>query len=438
MSRSLKLIALLLLILVVVVTLRTVPDALRLATGLTAKLHCSGHYLSGFDDARNTEDIATYSGITRLLNVQQTANEVTADFAGFYPSTARFYPGLGCTLQYAGTRDLARLRPPEPTPESAPAPGNGPAFDAAWQGRLEALLARDNTEGLGTRALLVQGPGGIIAEAYAEGIDSHTPLLGWSMGKSVSALLIGRLEALGQLRISEDNLFPAWSADERAAITVEQLLQMSSGLDFSEPYVPGNDSTRMLFMQPSAAEVALASPLAHTPGSHFYYSSGTTNLLTRLVSDRLGGDPQTLLDFFDTELAKPLKLANTTFELDASGVFVGSSYIYAPTRDWARLGRLVLDDGRTDERQLLPQGWAARAAAPNGSDNDPRYGYQFWLNGPGESLRWPGLPEDAFAMQGNRGQVVMLLPSHDLVIVRLGWTNGSYPIDQRLGELLGQ
>lgn len=152
------------------------------------------------------------------------------------------------------------------------------------------------------------------------------------------------------------------------------------------------------------------------------------------MRDRLGGN-QAQIDFFDRELRAPLGLRHTLFEPDPSGVFVGSSYIYASARDWARLGLLMLDRGAFDGRQLLARDWVERAVAPNGSANDRRYGYQFWLNGP-EPLRWPGLPADAYAMMGNREQVVMVIPSTGAVLVRLGWSSEQYPMEQQFNRLL--
>jgi CubicO group peptidase (beta-lactamase class C family) len=131
-------------------------------------------------------------------------------------------------------------------------------------------------------------------------------------------------------------------------------------------------------------------------------------------------------------------LQNTTFELDASGVFVGSSFIYAPARDWARFAYLMINEGRINGRRVLDANWVARTRQPNSSDNDPRYGYQFWLNSGGPALRWPALPEDAYAMQGNRAQVVMLVPSRQAAIVRLGWTAGEYPIDANFALILAR
>jgi len=414
------------------------PAAVRLGTGLSAKLACSGYYLSGFSNVRNRADIATYSPVTRLVTItHQDHGVVDAEVAGAFRASARYYPGLGCTLQYPGMADLAAVEVPTVTPPAGNWPegdDTGPP-DSRLQTRLDQMMEEDGRQGLDSRALLVVQRGRVVAESYAPGITAGTPLLGWSMGKSVTALLVGRAEALGLLGLQEAQLFSAWEDDERGTINVAQLLQMSSGLEFRESYVPGSDSTRMLFMAPSAAQVALESALVHPPGSFFYYSSGTTNLLARLLYERLGSDTQALVDFFATELAQPLHLRNTILELDASGVFVGSSYIYAPARDWARMALPLLRDGRAEDIQLLPPGWVARATAPNDSANDPRYGYQFWLNGGGASLRWPALPENAFAMSGNRGQSVMILPTEQAIIVRLGWTPGEYPLNERMGEL---
>ena len=131
-------------------------------------------------------------------------------------------------------------------------------------------------------------------------------------------------------------------------------------------------------------------------------------------------------------------MLHSTLEPDPSGVFVASSYIYSSPRDWARLGQLMLNRGELNGHRLISAAWVARAVTPNVSANDPRYGYQFWLNGGGDVLRWPGLPEDAYAMNGNRQQVVMVVPSANAVLVRLGWTAGGYPLEQNFAELLEQ
>lgn len=209
-----------------------------------------------------------------------------------------------------------------------------------------------------------------------------------------------------------------------------------------KPTPPGSDSTHMLFSAHSASSVALDSGIAYAPGKHFSYSSGTTNMLTRWLFEKLGGTPQANVDFLNSEIFTPLGMHTATFEMDPSGVFVGSSYIYASGRDWARLGWLMVNQGQINGQQILSAQWVKKASAANVSQNYPEYGYQFWLNSditkPNANQRWENLPADAFFMMGNRKQAVMMVPSQKAVVVRLGWTTGSYPMEERFSELLGR
>ncbi len=417
-----------------------VGDAVRVATGLGAKLTCSAHYVSGFDAAKAVSDMTAYSPAYEMLEVSYTPEnrQAVASLPLIGSKAASYRPGLGCTLDLPGAELLDAVTVPVvagsdlPWPAGADTQGQGrPAAQAA----LAALLARDTQEGEDTRALVMVRGGEIIAEAYAPGITPDTPLLGWSMGKSVTAILLGLLERDGELNVDETALFPQWQDSPRTAISVENLLQMSSGLAWVEEYTPGTDVSRMLASEASASALALDKALQDQPGTRFYYSSGTTNLLARLLSNRLGGT-QATVEFVFQRLFEPLGMHRSVFELDASGVLVGSSYPYFSARDWARLGQLLLNEGELNGYRLLSADWVHRAISPNASDNDPRYGYQIWLNGGGDSLRWPDLPEDSYAMQGNRGQIVLVIPSLDTVIVRLGWSPAEYPRSSRFAELL--
>ena len=416
-------------------------DAVAVATGMGAKLGCSAYFASGFTEPQVTEDLASFSPVTRLLKLEYGERRVAASLLGLAPASATYRPGLGCTLDIGDTAPLDRLSVMQapPVDDAWPAGNRVEARIPGLQRQLDELLAEDGRRGLQTRALLVVRDGRIAAESYGEGIGPETPLLGFSMGKSVVAIMLGRMEMLGLLpsaaQQAQQPLFPQWVGDARGDIGLQHLLQMTSGLLWDETYAPGSDSTKILFQVHSASEVALTSGQAHPPGRQFYYSSGTTNLLSRYLHDRLGGG-QAQLDFFSREILQPLGMRDTIFEPDPSGVFVGSSYIYASGRDWARLGLLMLDRGAINGRQLLDETWVDRAIAANASDNDQRYGYQFWLNGGAGALRWPELPADAYAMQGNRGQVVMVIPSARTVLVRLGWSSASYPVGAAFARLL--
>jgi CubicO group peptidase (beta-lactamase class C family) len=415
-------------------------DNLVVVTAMGAKLACSGHHLSGLNAEQALADVASYSPAANALNIEYDDAQglVSADLFGLSPTQARYRPGLGCTLEVGDTSELDTVAVPALAVNDGawPAGSQVDTIDPQRQAQLTQMLLADNAAGLNTRALLMVEDGRIVAESYAPGFDAFTPLMGWSMGKSLSAIMLGHLELQGKLDVQQDQLFSAWTADQRSAITIENLLHMSSGLGFEEIYAPGSDATQMLFSAHAASSVPLASELAHPPGETFYYSSGTTNLLQQLLFERLGGTTQRSVDYLYRQIFQPLGIRHTVLEPDPSGVFVGSSYIYASARDWARMGQLMLAGGELNGVRLLSEDWVRRSALPNNSDNDRRYGYQFWLNRGGPELRWPQIPEDAFAMMGNRQQNVMVIPSRRTVLVRLGWTSGSYPLDTNFSALL--
>lgn len=405
--------------------------------GMGAKLACSGRYLTGLDEEQVYADLSSYTPATDLLDIEynDTRQQVEVSLFGFSTS-ATYRPGIGCTLDLEGSERLDNLIVEPIASTNAPWP-RGAAVDTlrdAVQSQAESLLAADNAAGLQTRALLVAHRGDVVAEAYAEGFGPDTPLLGWSMAKSLTAIMLGHLQFSGELNESDRNLFEAWSEDERAEISLKDLLQMVSGLEFDETYAPGSDATYMLFSAPSAFAVARDKPLAYPIGSHFSYSSGTANLLSTVFVERSGGVQQAFTRLYNG-IFRPMGMAHTILEPDPSGIFVGSSYAYASARDWARLGQLMLNQGTLNGTRLLNADWVRAASTPNTSD-DPRYGYQFWLNSGGTQPRWPSLPADAYAMTGNRAQTVMIVPSAEAVLVRLGWTAGRYPTDENFAALL--
>ena len=409
------------------------------AGGMAAKLGCSARHITGLSPEQIKADLKSYSSAYGLVSIRYLDEEdrVEANLSPGSTHSATFRKGLGCTLDIGDTSALDQISLPlQQGPDTA---ANSAQLDAV----LRQQLADDNAAGLQTRALLVMHNGVIVGEANAAGFDRNTPHLGWSMGKSLIGVLFGRMEYEDRLNTSETKLFAEWS-DDRAEITLEDLLQMTSGLKFGELYFPGSDATRMLFNSYSAAEVAIDQPAVHTPATHWAYSSGTTNILSRVLFDKLGGSTEALYDYLYKTLLNPLGMHHTYVEPDPSGVFVGSSYVYASARDWGRLGNLLAADGQHNGQTLLSPDWLARATTPNSSTNEPRYGYQFWLNSAGSSsssqpeLRWPDLPTDAFAMRGNRAQIVTVIPSRNAVFVRLGWTAGSYPSNKVFSSLLAK
>ncbi len=409
------------------------------ATGIGAKVACSHHYISGLDEADIRSDLESYFGVMSLLDLEFDAasQTVQAEILGQSLQKARFRKGIGCSLSMGDSTALDSLRVAAlEADEQVPWPAGEAVttINATAQSATEALLRADNAEGQATRALLVVQGGQIIAEAYAEGIDDKTPLLGWSMAKSITAMLIGQLEMTGVLKTDQTDLVAEWRGTPRQEISLQQLLTMTSGLEFREIYLPGTDATKMLFGSYRAAEYAWQQELEHEPSTYFSYSSGTANLLADLYVRKMGG-PQQAYDALFQNLLTPLAMTNTYLEPDPSGTIVGSSYVYASARDWARLGQTLLNDGALNGHQVLPPGWVKRATSPNSSANYSAYGYQLWLN-TGESALWPDLPADSYAMTGNRAQRVMVIPSMDTVIVRLGWSADEYPDSEKFARLL--
>jgi len=421
-------------------TPRYVLNAPAVATGMGAKLMCSAYYVSGFSEQQAFEDLVQYSSVLQYLKVEHDDENrtVRTSLFGLAPTTASYTPGIGCYNNYSGfgQRHILNARQLPLLASHWPHGNRVETINPSIQRQLDTLVALDNAEGLDTRALLVVRNGEVVAESYARGANPDSALLGWSMAKSLTAVMIGNLEYRGLISADEAAGFAAWADDDRARISIEHLLTMTDGLAFSEEYNPGDDATAMLFTEPSASNYALARPVLHAPGEHFNYSSGSANLLARLYFDRTGATLDASLEDFRRHIVVPLSLQHTVFESDASGVFVGSSYLYASARDWARLGQMMLNRGVLNGARIVSEDWVQRAVKPNTSGNQRAYGYQWWLNDGDAQLTWPELPADAFAAQGNRSQVLMVIPSADTVIVRLGWSSGGYPIGERFAGIL--
>jgi CubicO group peptidase (beta-lactamase class C family) len=281
-----------------------------------------------------------------------------------------------------------------------------------------------------TRAIVIIHRGRIVAERYAAGFGPDTPLAGWSMAKTALNALLGVLVRQRVLSVDDRAPVPEWSkpGDPRRNITIGQLLRMTSGLRFRETYTnPLEDVMQMLFGRADGAAFAASQPLEATPGSRWQYASGSTNILSRVLRARIGDvayrdAPRRLL--FDA-----VGMRTATLEPDAAGNFVASSFMYASARDWARLGLLFLNDGVWQGRRLLPEGWVAYSRTPTAQSPDGEFGAHLWLRVP-RYYQDPGgpaaLPDATFHAIGHEGQFVSVIPSHGLVVVRLGLTRQAH------------
>ena len=268
--------------------------------------------------------------------------------------------------------------------------------------------------------MVVVQDGWVIAERYAKSIPPDMPLIGWSMSKSITHALIGLAIREGHLDLKRPPTVPEWSdpQDPRQDITLDQLLRMNSGLAFEESTGALNsDLVRMLTQEADMAQFAASKRLAKTPGRKWRYSSGTTNILSRILRHAIDDD-QRYWSFPSQQLFRPLGMTTAVLETDNSGTLVGSSLVWASARDWARFGQLYLDDGSWNGEQLLPQNWVRHArTATRGSKKG--YGAHWWLS---RRKSRHDLPNDSFSAEGYQGQLLLIAPSQQAVIVRLGQT----------------
>jgi len=419
-------------------------QAVRVATGLVSHTLCSETFVAGLDpDQTFAETVSTMPGIRRLVpwlhyRVDRAARDVSTTLGGRFEMRAVYHDGVGCTVVHPASVSAATPLPAPSTAASmnaAGAPGAGrdiagPAVVEPASEPLRAALDRVFAEPAGgpvrgTKAVVVVHDGRVVAERYAPGYALDTPMLSWSMNKSVVNALVGILVRQGRLAVGAPAPVPAWRdpSDPRHPITVEQLMRMTSGLALDETNSGFDPASRMLFTEPDMAGFAEAAALAAPPGTRYHYSSPSTLILSRVIRDAVGGRAEDVRRFAERELFAPLGMRGVTLEFDATGTQVGSTYMYATARDWARFGLLYANDGVADGRRILPEGWVAYSASPTPGSRDG-YAAGFFTNR-GESefgrLRVRGgMPADSFFASGTQGQRIVVAPAHRLVVVRLG------------------
>ena len=418
-------------------------------TGYAAKTLCAWVFVSGrpVDDVIHEDIVADNHPLLRLVHstVDMNRRVATATFLGFARRDAEYHPRFGCTLAIGAPAEALSIAEVAAASggevnrsEELPVAEPGPGVDAAkLHAAVEWAFTEPNPTRLKrTRAVVVVHDGRIIAERYAQGFTAATPMPGWSMTKTTAALLIGTLVKSGKLSLDQKALLPEWrgSGDPRGEITLDQLLRMTSGLHFTERYGdPGADVALMLFARADGAAYAIDKPLDVAPGTRWQYSSGTSNILSKLMLHAMNDSEQDYLAFPRRALFDPIGMRSAIIEPDASGTFVTSSYMYATARDWARLGQLLLQDGVWGGSRVLPEGWVKYMTTLTPQSTRKDYGAHIWIKvtPPFNSLAVPApeLPTDAFHAVGYEGQFVTVVPSRRLVVVRLGLSRGEHVWD---------
>jgi CubicO group peptidase (beta-lactamase class C family) len=401
-------------------------------TSFAAKQLCSLVFVSGLDPERAMETYveAVISPLGNSLHFEVDRERRTvhaSSFFGLVEAEAAHRRGCGCTALHESTAEELRAAfTPMPTGQpdltwEIDAEHRGRFFEEAGLDRaVEEAFAEPDGGGRNTLAVLVLHEGRLVAERYAPGIDATTPLVGWSMTKSVMATLVGILVREGRLDVNAPAGFPEWSAadDPRRPITLDLLLRMTAGLDIVENQSGADPNTVMLYLQPDGAGYSASRSLYTEPNTDFKYMSGCTALASRRVREAAGGTLAKTYAFVHGELFDPLGMTTAVLEPDESGTFMGSSFMLASARDWARFGQLYLQRGVWRERRIVTEDWIDYVTTPTALSPDRRYGAGFWLNT--DRVSWPDLPADAFAARGFQGQIILIIPSRKLVVVRLG------------------
>lgn len=414
-----------------------------------AKTLCSGVFVSGLEADDVLRDDLDYRNPDSVNAIVDRENKtVTVTLVEGEEARAIYREGCGCTLLNGRPEEEVRGQFEGALPAAVPL-----SLEVLWPegekvssetglakkqvrrlGKVldDAMAEPFSTKKRGTRAVVVVHKGRIVGERYGEGFSKDTPLIAWSMTKSVTCALTGILVGEGKLVVKDPAPVSEWrgEGDPRGEITLDMLLRMSSGLEFAEEYgAVLSDVVVMLFGEPDSAAFTANKPLETEPDTKWAYSSGTTNIIARILRDAVGGSMADYFAFPREALFDRIGMLNTVIEPDASGTLVGSSFMYSTARDLARFGLLCLQDGVWRGERILPEGWIDYCTTPTPAAPMGIYGAQFWLNAgdPKDPSKraWPDVPADAFYCSGFDVQRVIMVPSRETVIVRLGRTPDS-------------
>lgn len=398
--------------------------SLKIATGYAAKNLCSCIFVGGMSEEKALAEDLGYGPISYTSSVVDYEEKLTkTTMFGMHEQTAVYRDGLGCALIHKMSAEQARRIPAPSAVDKLDSisdwPGVKDSVDHLMPEKLSELenavdwaFTEEGEQVKNTRAVAIVYKGQLLTDRYAGGFDETSRFQGWSMTKSITAMLYGILYDNDLLDLKEPLEFL-----NQPEISIENLLQMSSGLDWDENYVQRSAVTRMLFESDTVALPAAEVPLAKPPGTFWEYSSGTSNLLAYGLR-QWRKDPEQYINFPYDSIFRKIGAYSMVMEPDASGHFVGSSYSWATAQDWAKIGTLLANEGAWQGEQIISKEWIdwMRSEA---TASDGQYGGQVWLNVGG---KYKNLPSDAYSMDGFNGQKVMIVPSKDLVIVRMGLT----------------
>jgi CubicO group peptidase (beta-lactamase class C family) len=423
-----------------------------------AKIVCSAVFVSGFDAGFAARNLGYFvsppaaRGQVREPVVDPDGKAVHVALPDGSTRTALYLGDQGCVTLPDGQRSLhftpvrvdkRRVVASRPWPQGDAVPDAPLLPEIAADKLRQATDAAFDPAGM-TAAWVVTWRGRLIAERYGEGVGRDTPLESWSMGKSLTAALLGVLLRQGAYELWQPAPVPEWQSpgDPRAKIRIAELLRMSSGLRIRAPqdpdYDPAGPYPDHVYLYTGGMDAfryAAARPLQWPPGTVGRYRNTDpvlVNYLIRLAVEKRG---EAYLSFPQRALFDRLGIRNMVMETDPYGNFLAQGYVLGSARDWARLGNLFLQDGVWNGERVLPAGYAnfvSTLAPAWEADGRPIYGGFFWLNGDGRF----SAPKQTYYMAGAGGQYTFVIPSHDLVVVRMGHYRGQGPGTAALNRAL--
>lgn len=414
-------------------------------TGYAAKNLASAVFVAGRGQQAMEQEDLNFSVIQFTNNtVDYEKKEVTSRFL-WGKSKAICMDGFGCTLVEDFSEDEIKSRPyqlvePLPAnPDTIPWPMGDLIADTVPPGvnmqRLNRAVEQamaDTIPYKGTFALMVIYKGQPLVEVYRDDFSADNKFLSWSMAKSITNALIGVRVKQGKMGINQPLGIDEWQQDERREITLNNLMQMNSGLEWNESYGNLSDVTIMLHKEGDMGLYTQLKSYKYPADSVWVYSSGSTNLACRLMRNSFPNDAA-YYQFPRETLFNQIGMRSAVFEVDASGTFVGSSYLYATMRDYARFALLYLNNGEWLGKQLLPEGWVEYTTeVAIGSEG--AYGSFFWLNRSGD---YPDAPRDMYLARGHDGQFICIIPSRELIVIRTGYSQkGEFDLNAVLRGIL--
>lgn len=409
-------------------------NSITIISGFAAKSTCSCAFIADRSLEAITEednDLPMVNLASNSINYEEKS--ATASVFGLKKRKAVYRDGVGCVLlpedfvaeevEFAAKPNRIRSKSIIPYPfgdgkskDTLLADVNYDLLDEVIENSFDSVGIKEKR----TRALLVLYKGQLIAEKYGSGITKETPLIGWSMTKSIASTVIGALVKDGVVSLEQDHLFEAWENDERNKITLNNLLQMNSGLEWDENYNRMSDATNMLYRDVDMSELQITKPQVGKANESWNYSSGISNIVSKFIRNQFDSH-QEYLDYWYSAFIDKIGMHSMVLETDSAGNYIGSSYSWATARDWAKMGQLYLQKGQWNGTQIFDENWSDYVMkATNTSSGD--YGAHFWLNSGGQ---FGDVPRDVYFMNGYQGQCVLIYPSDNLVVVRLGLTDSS-------------